>query len=52
LQTIKYEKKAVLTYVNGDVVRGYAEVADAFILKLSLNKQKKGKVESVVSDDL
>jgi hypothetical protein len=51
LQTIKYEK-AVLTYVNGDVVKGYAEVADAFYSKIKFKQTEKGKVESVVSDDL
>jgi hypothetical protein len=32
-------------------VKGYAEVADAFILKLFKQTEKR-KVESVVSDDL
>lgn len=51
VQKIIYEK-AVVTYGNGDVVKGYVELVDPFYTKIKFKQTEKGNVQSLVSDDI
>jgi hypothetical protein len=51
LQKIIYEK-AVITYGNGDVVKGYVEMVDPFYSKIKFKQTEKGTVQSLISDDI
>lgn len=51
VQKIVYEK-AIITYGNGNVVKGYAELVDPFYSKIKFKQTEKGSVQSLVSDDI